>query len=64
MIKVGRAKRVVFAVPSGMVWPLPIYELALLTATKIKREGLDTTLLIVTSEPAPLALFGRAASEL
>jgi sulfide:quinone oxidoreductase len=62
-IKAGRAKRLVFAVPSGIVWPLPIYELALLTATALEREGLDATLLIVTSEPAPLALFGRAASE-
>jgi sulfide:quinone oxidoreductase len=62
-IKAGRAKRLVFAVPSGIVWPLPIYELALLTATELEREGLDATLLIVTSEPAPLALFGRAASE-
>ena len=64
MIKAGRAKRVVFAVPSGIVWPLPICELALLAATKIEREGLDATLLVVTSEPAPLALLGRAASEL
>src|SRR6266540_2773712 len=62
-IKAGRAKHLVFAVPSGIVWPLPIYELALLTATELEREGLDATLLIVTSEPAPLALFGRAASE-
>src|SRR6266540_3675985 len=54
---------VVLAIPSGVVWPLPLYELALLTATELEREGLDATLVIVTSEPAPLALFGRAASE-
>jgi len=62
-IKAGRSKRLVFAIPSGVVWPLPLYELALLTATELEREGLDATLVIVTSEPAPLALFGRAASE-
>jgi sulfide:quinone oxidoreductase len=62
-VKSGEAKRLVFAVPSGIVWPLPIYELALQTATKLEREGSEATLGIVTSEPAPLALFGREASE-
>jgi sulfide:quinone oxidoreductase len=62
-VRSGSAERLIFAVPSGIVWPLPIYELALLTATELEREGLDATLAIVTSEPAPLALFGRAASE-
>jgi sulfide:quinone oxidoreductase len=62
-VKSGGVEHLVFAVPSGIVWPLPVYELALLTATELEREGLDATLAIVTSEPAPLALFGRAASD-
>ena len=55
----GEASRVVFAVPSGVVWPLPLYELALLTATELEkrsRRSPDD----VTSEPAPLAIFGGA----
>jgi sulfide:quinone oxidoreductase len=57
----GEAKRVAFAVPSGVVWPLPLYELALLTATEVERRGVEAELTIVTSEPAPLAVFGDKA---
>jgi sulfide:quinone oxidoreductase len=57
----GEAKRIVFAVPSGVVWPLPLYELALLTATELEARGVQASVTIVTSEPAPLALFGAAA---
>jgi sulfide:quinone oxidoreductase len=62
-VKSGGAKRLVFAIPSGIVWPLPLYELALQTSTELEREGRDASLAIVTSEPAPLAIFGRGASE-
>jgi sulfide:quinone oxidoreductase len=58
----GEATKIVFAVPSGIVWPLPLYELALLTAAELERRGVDVSLTIATSEPAPLALFGAAAS--
>jgi sulfide:quinone oxidoreductase len=58
----GEARRIVFAVPSGIVWPLPIYELALLTATELEARAVEASLAVVTSEPAPLALFGGAAS--
>ena len=60
----GQVRRVVFAVPSGTAWALPLYELALLTAVHLEargRAGVELTLL--TPERAPLALFGRAASE-
>ena len=57
----GEVSRVAFAVPSGVVWPLPLYyELALLTATELERRGVEAALNLVTSEPAPLALFGAA----
>jgi sulfide:quinone oxidoreductase len=55
--------RLVFAVPSGPVWPLPIYELALLTAFEFEEDGLAVDISIVTSEPSPLALFGSTASD-
>jgi sulfide:quinone oxidoreductase len=54
--------RLVFAVPSGPVWPLPIYELALLTAWEFERKAVEVQLSVVTSEPSPLALFGTRAS--
>lgn len=60
----GHVRRVVFAVPGGASWPLPLYELAVMTATRVAQLGLrGVELSIVTPEPAPLALFGPAASE-
>ena len=61
-MEAGGAARLVFAVPSGPVWPLPIYELALLTAAEFERAAPDVEVSIVTSEPSPLALFGTRAS--
>jgi len=60
----GSARDVVFAVPPDGGWPLPLYELALLTASFLfeRRIG-GAKLTIVTPEPAPLALFGTQASQ-
>ena len=54
--------RLLFAVPSGPVWPLPIYELALLSAREFEQRDVDVRVGLVTSEPSPLALFGTHAS--
>jgi sulfide:quinone oxidoreductase len=60
----GLVERVVFALPGGATWPLPLYELALLTADHLAREGnTETSLTFVTPESAPLALLGAEASE-
>jgi sulfide:quinone oxidoreductase len=59
----GGADRIVFAIPSGTVWPLPLYEVALLAAAHLESSRPDASLELVTSEPAPLALFGTQASE-
>ena len=60
----GRIRRVAFAVPAGASWPLPLYELALMTAARVAELGLrGVELSIVTPEERPLALFGAAASE-
>jgi sulfide:quinone oxidoreductase len=60
----GELQRIVFAVPAAATWPLPLYELALLTnaylADRFTR-GVEIT--VVTPEDRPLALFGPAASE-
>ena len=54
----NEAKRVVFAVPGAVSWPLPLYELALQTATRLP----TLEVVVVTHEEAPLELFGPAAS--
>ena len=60
----GAVRHVTFAVPTGAVWSLPAYELALMTAGWLAdRELTDVALAIVTPEPAPLQLFGREASD-
>lgn len=59
----GELDSIAFAVPAGTSWPLPLYELALLTATHLGRRGKHLRLALVTPEEEPLSLFGTAASE-
>ena len=59
----GYAKRVAFVVPDGAGWPLPAYELALMTAWDARDMGQDDVEVeIHTPEAAPLAIFGEQAS--
>lgn len=60
----GVVRRLVFAVPSACSWPLPLYELALLSATHAQERQAALQITIVTPEPAPLALFGPRAARL
>jgi sulfide:quinone oxidoreductase len=59
-----RAASVAFVVPAGTTWPLPMYELALMTRGRAQRRRI----VLITPEHAPLALFGpepsRAVGEL
>ena len=60
----GEIHRIAFAVPTGAGWPLPLYELAVLTAeyaTAHGTRGVET--FFVTPEDHPLGLFGPTASE-
>jgi sulfide:quinone oxidoreductase len=61
-----RIVRLGFAVPAHVAWALPLYELALMTAERIRptrRE--DVGLVVVTPEQRPLEAFGdRIASHL
>ncbi len=60
----GDLRRIVFAVPAATTWPLPLYELALLTAGYLTDHGTrGVDVLLVTPEERPLALFGSEASE-
>jgi sulfide:quinone oxidoreductase len=59
----GYAKRIAIVVPPGAVWPLPAYELALMTAGEAREMGEDDVhVTVVTPEHTPLSLFGEAAS--
>ncbi len=56
-------RRVAFAVPAATSWPLPLYELALMTAKHARDRGLSNVKLsIVTPEAEPLEVFGMRAS--
>jgi sulfide:quinone oxidoreductase len=61
-IEDGYVKSIAFVSPGRMPWPLPLYELALMTAGRAydSQEQLSTTL--VTPEDAPLGIFGQTAS--
>jgi sulfide:quinone oxidoreductase len=55
--------RLVFAAPAGATWPLPLYELALLSAAALRERGIaEPEITVVTAEPAPLAALGREVS--
>lgn len=57
----GWARTIAFVVPPGITWPVPLYELALMTAAEIAPAP-DVALHLVTPEPQPLAVFGATAS--
>ena len=57
-LEAGRLRSVVFAVPGGVAWPLPLYELALQTASAVPAAELT----LATHEEEPLGVFGSAAS--
>jgi len=59
----GYAKRIAFIVPSGVTWPLPLYELAMMTAHRAREMGQDdVSIVFITPEELPLAAFGQTAS--
>jgi sulfide:quinone oxidoreductase len=63
-LRAGSLRRLVFTMPGGRSWALPLYELALLAATELAKAGpAGTRLTVVTPEDAPLELFGRRAGE-
>lgn len=61
-VEAGFAKRVAFVVPSIHCWPLPAYELALMTAKRADEMGVETRIAVVTPEAEPLAVFGAAVT--
>lgn len=60
----GAVRSVAFVLPVGATWPLPLYELALLTAQHALNRPFRSrvSVSLVTPEDEPLALFGGEAS--
>jgi sulfide:quinone oxidoreductase len=58
-------QRLVFALPAGRTWSLPLYELAMLTEANLAEQAATgrPQLVIVTPEEKPLAVFGPRVSE-
>jgi len=55
---------IAFVVPGGATWPLPLYELALLTRAYLRDGGRDDVrLTVVTTEDRPLDVFGTGAAD-
>ena len=62
-LEAGYLHSLAFVAPSRMPWPLPIYELALMTAQRAYDMNVDVSITLVTPEDAPLAVFGGKVSE-
>ena len=58
----GYVHKLAFVAPGRMAWPLPLYELALMTAGRAFDMGIELAVTIVTPEDSPLAIFGSSAS--
>jgi sulfide:quinone oxidoreductase len=59
----GWSRSVAFVVPRGCSWPLPMYELALMTAEAVWSMNMDDVdMHLVTPELEPLEIFGTEAS--
>ena len=63
-IEEGYSKSIAFLLPDGPVYPLPLYELALMTAERAQSMGIDALeMSLVTPEVSPMAIFGRTAGD-
>jgi sulfide:quinone oxidoreductase len=62
-IEGGYIHRLAFVAPGRMAWPLPLYELAMMTAGRAYDMQIELQTTIVTPEDSPLAIFGSTASQ-
>jgi sulfide:quinone oxidoreductase len=62
-IEMGHVRSVAFVLPDGPAWPLPLYELALMTAARARRMSVDAEITVITPEGRPLKAFGQAAGD-
>ena len=54
--------RLAFIVPRGASWPLPLYEIALMSQRRAGQRRIDAKIAVITPESAPLGIFGPAPS--
>jgi sulfide:quinone oxidoreductase len=62
-LREGRVQRVAFVKPAGTSWPLPLYDLVLMTAAdSAAHDRPEVELSLITPEDEPLGVFGHRAS--
>jgi sulfide:quinone oxidoreductase len=62
-LREGRVKKLAFVKPAGATWPMPLYDLALMTAADCAAHHRpDVRLSLVTPEEEPLVMFGAPVS--
>jgi sulfide:quinone oxidoreductase len=61
-VEAGYLHSLAFVSPGRMAWPLPLYELALMTAGRAYDVDVELSVTIITPEDAPLAIFGATVS--
>jgi sulfide:quinone oxidoreductase len=57
----GSLRSLAFVAPRP-TWPLPVYEVALLTREHAREKNVDLAVTIITAEQRPLAVFGESVS--
>jgi sulfide:quinone oxidoreductase len=62
-VEEGYVKSLAFIVPGRRAWPLPIYELALMTAARAAEMNVELAITLLTPEQTPLEIFGAGASQ-
>jgi sulfide:quinone oxidoreductase len=61
-IEGGYVDSLAFVSPGRMAWPLPLYELALMTAGRAYDMNIEMSITLITPEDSPLAIFGATAT--
>ena len=62
-VESGYIHELAFIIPQPAPWPLPLYELALMTARRAYDMNETVAITIITPEDAPLAVFGSVVSQ-
>ncbi|HTP21011.1 MAG TPA: FAD-dependent oxidoreductase, partial [Solirubrobacteraceae bacterium] len=62
-VEEGYVHKLAFISPTPMPWPLPLYELALMTSRRADDMNVDLSVTLATPEDAPLAVFGGKATQ-
>ena len=62
-VEEGYTTQIAFVAPAQAFWPLPLYELALMTAARAYDMNATADIRVISPESAPLALFGSGISD-